>query len=84
MLNHNFKSDFGKFKSGQVLKNVLRLLIGQKIYQVKPKYLNLQVKSNQHLTQALLNRDAAGQAGHGSGRVRQIFTGRVGSRVSKF
>ena len=29
-------------------------------------------------------RAAAGRAGHGSGRVRQIFTGRVGSRVSKF
>ena len=32
----------------------------------------------------LIDRDAAGRAGHGSGRVRQIFTGRVGSRVSKF
>ena len=32
----------------------------------------------------VVHRAAAGRAGHGSGRVRQIFTGRVGSRVSKF
>ena len=35
-------------------------------------------------TYILTSRAAAGRAGHGSGRVRQIFTGRVGSRVSKF